>query len=572
MKDSETMTMKLYKYLSLLVVAILSTVSVSAMELPVKTMRGQQYFYYEVKHGDTMYSLIQKFGLTRKEIVDNNPSAADFIKAGEVLYFPVASFKDKFEKTPELNIEPKEDVIEITYHTVKKGETLYGISRLYDIDQEKIVDYNPNVRYGGVKQGMKLKIPAVKNESETDSEAEATEVETEPSDVVTEIVPTAELTPVRPVISIAQTEEPAAEEAEASTDGPSSIAVMLPFMLESENVSRQAELYTDFYKGLLIAADTLSNRGDTVMIYAYDTMGDTERVKRLLQDDRILNSSVIIAPDEEAQIALLNAATAGSKTMVLNVFNVKDSSYIAEPNMVQSNIPHRLMYKKAYEAIEKYYRDHIPVFLRNESGRNDKAEFISYLATVYADKGIQPIEINYEGALMSSQLEVLEDNGSRYLIIPTSGSLSEFNKISHVLKSARDAGYDSERIAVFGYPDWTAFRGDAEAMLHALDATVYSRFYYNERGFDTRSLNSTFKRWYGKDMMEVVPNQAELGFDVGNMLIRNIRANDGYFNPESGEYTGAQSSFRFERSGDGGYINDEIYIIRFTPEGQVVRL
>jgi hypothetical protein len=70
----------------------------------------------------------------------------------------------------------------------------------------------------------------------------------------------------------------------------------------------------------------------------------------------------------------------------------------------------------------------------------------------------------------------LPDDGSRYLLIPTSGNINEFNKFIHAVKTARDASAETGRIALFGYPDWTAFRNDAEAMLHAVDATVFSRF------------------------------------------------------------------------------------------------
>ena len=98
---------------------------------------------------------------------------------------------------------------------------------------------------------------------------------------------------------------------------------MLPFMLDSENPDRQALHYTDFYKGLLLAADTLSNRGDSLRIFTYDTKGDLAHVKELLSDSNITNASVIIAPDNAAQLAAIAGAVAGTDAKVINVFNVK---------------------------------------------------------------------------------------------------------------------------------------------------------------------------------------------------------------------------------------------------------
>ncbi|MDE6703145.1 MAG: hypothetical protein K2K00_05665, partial [Muribaculaceae bacterium] len=215
--------------------------------------------------------------------------------------------------------------------------------------------------------------------------------------------------------------------------------------------------------------------------------------------------------------------------------------------------------------------DYVPVIIRNRDGRNDKAEFINYMTDVYRSRGVEPIEVEYEGALVVAQLDALPTDGTRYVIVPTSGSLNEFNKFIHAIKTERD----TRDIALFGYPDWTAFRGDAEELLHAVDATVFSRFYYDDDSFDTRSLARAFERWYGSPMIEVVPNQGVLGFDVGNMVIRNLRANNGSFNPEDERYTGVQSSFEFNRAADNdsaGYCNNEIYILRFAPGRRVKRL
>lgn len=573
----------------ILTLAMLPVAEAGAMDLPVKTINGKQYYYYTVKKGDTIYSLTNTLGITRSQLVQSNPSAADILKAGDVLYFSVAEFGGEGK----VEVEPEQEVLQtekgVTYHKVKKGETLYGISRQYNVNQEAIVALNPNARYG-VKAGSTLKIPVASGEEqigiETEDTTEVSEPKTESGDVVVVREDTAELTPVTPLIQVAEsedvvnsTDEEVVEDSVMAVEnaGPYSIAVLLPFMLESENPTRQAMLYTDFYKGLMVAADTLSNRGDTIHIYAYDTMGDINRVKELVKDENVYGASVIIAPDDIAQIGILADAVKESNTKVLNVFNVKDSSYVDRPTLLQANIPHRKMYAKALEAINCYYPDRVPVILRNESGRSDKAEFLAMLTEAYKAKSVEPIEIVYDGALVSSHFEALPDDGSRYLLIPASGSLAEFNKFSHAVKTLKDASVDSERIVLFGYPDWTAFRSDAEAMLHKLDAVVYSRFYYDERGFDARSLNEAFDRWFGEPMIEVVPNQGMLGFDVGNLLIRNIRNNDGHFNPEDGAYVGAQSSFRFESAvaaedAECGYFNDEIYILRFKPEGHVERL
>lgn len=566
-----------------------AAVSASALDLPVKSVNGKPYYYYVVKKGDTVYSLTSRLGITRKQLVESNPSAADILKTGDTLYFAV----DKFGDGKSVEIESDDNVAQkpadIIIHKVKKGETLYGISRQYKVDTEAIVALNPSARLG-VKTGATLRIPVAPKAEAEDPQSETQTVEEEPVRTVPDLSPTTTVQPVRetPVLisetpvessddDLNETEDVVMVEEAVAVNPDSvfvrrqaSIAVLLPFMLEAETPGRQAELFTDFYKGLLIAADTLSNRGDSLKIYAFDTMGDMARLKKLLEDDAVKNASVIIAPDNGQQLAAIADAVRGSDTKVINVFNVKDSLFMNHQEVIQTNTPHTVMYAKAVDAMQSIYPDCTPVVIRNKSGRTDKAEFIDYMLGVYRSKGVEPVEIEYDGALVASQLETLPNDGTKYVIVPSSGSLSEFNKFIHAIvtvKASRD-------IALFGYPDWTAFRNDAESLLHAADATVFSRFYYDANSFDTRSLNQAFMRWYGSEMMEVVPNQGVLGYDIGNLLIRNLRVNDGLFNAADGNYTGVQSSFDFgcaSDRGDRGFYNNEIYILRFTPGRRVER-
>ncbi len=552
--------------------ALAASLTVAAIDLPIKTINGTPYYYYVVKKGDTIYSLIKKLGITRAQLVEANPGAADILRQGDTLYFPVEEDQTRQVEFDRPVASAGTQNKFIVYHKVNKGETLYGISRQYDVDVEQIVALNPGVRLG-VKAGTTLKIP--KKDNEMPQEYAAGPIEAENIvPVAPDTVATAEQSSPLETEETSDIEDETSDYAEAI--GPSSIVVALPFMLEADEPSRQAQLYTDFYKGMLIAADSLSLRGDTVRIYAYDTADDIERIKDILSDSIVTEASVIIAPDNDAQMSLILNSVDPKSTKVLSVFGVRDSSYISNAASVQTNIPHRYMYAKALEAIDRLYSDYTPLILRNESGRNDKSEFIDALVEHSRANGIEPLTLAYDGALLISQLEPYMAEGKRYIIVPSSGSLAEFNKFSHALNNVRN-NYPAGDFVLFGYPDWTAFRNDAEQMLHNLDATVYSRFYFDTDGFDTKCFNDAFRRWYGELPHEVVPNQGLLGFDLGNLLIRNIRNNDGYFNPLDDRYAGAQSTFKFSQisAPDGepaGCYNDDIYILRFRTDGRVERL
>lgn len=587
-------------------VIAVSALGMNALDLPVKKVNDRLCYYYVVRRGDTVYSISKSLGLTREQIVGSNPSAADIVKAGDILYFPVAEYNKDGKP---IHIDPNETQTRpvesgIAYHKVKKGETLYGISHQYKITVDRIIELNPYAA-NGIKAGQELRLPSdagsgssasapqpvldmpIQSEAAQSEDVQSEDVQSEaiepgpaPADVITTPIKqfevTGDLTPVNPPTTVSEPiDVENDDETEISVDDPRPvISVILPFMLDDETTSRKASLYTEFYKGLMIAADTLSNRGDTVTIVTYDCGDSIDRLKNILASAS-LRPSVIIAPDDQASIAAIASSPVAADAYVLNVFNVRDTLYQTKPNVLQANIPQRAMYHKAVDAIRRYFEDATPLILRNESGPNEKQEFINYLTKRYRESGKEPVELVYDGALLTASLQkAMSDSVSRYVIIPTSGHLNEFNKFSHAVKKLREQAEDPSRIAVFGYPDWTAFRGDAAEMLHNLNATVYSRFDINENSLDYRNINEAFMRWYGAELTNSVPSQGILGFDVGSYLIRNIRANDGIYNPEGSPYSGAQSSFDFKRD-DGensGYYNNELYIIRFTPDGRNMRL
>ncbi|MDE6286184.1 MAG: hypothetical protein K2L99_04235, partial [Muribaculaceae bacterium] len=336
------------------------------------------------------------------------------------------------------------------------------------------------------------------------------------------------------------------------------IAVVLPFDLGEGTPSKQAQLYTDFYRGMLLAADSLSASGGKVTISVFDST-DCD-----VSNDDISNASIVIAPEDAALMTRLAAATGENGGLVLNIFNLKDESYRTNESMLQGNIPQSLMYTKAYQGMREHFGNTRPVLLKNAGGRNEKEAFVDFIREKYIADGIAPVEITYNGTLRSTDLDIL-DPSERYVVVPSSGSLGEFNKISHALRAFRD-DTSTASIEIFGYPDWTAFRNDALDMLHTLGATIYSRIYMDPQGDASNSLSARFTETFGNAPMEVVPNQGALGFDVAAMLIEKLRAGEGEFEPDGTLWKGMQSAFRFVKAGEnGGYVNDALYIITYLP-------
>ena len=428
------------------------------------------------------------------------------------------------------------------YYKVKKNETVYGVSKKLGLTREEIVAHNPAAD-DGIKKGMILYFPY---DDYSPEQQQQLAIEVEP-------------------------EEP---EEEVLAPKQASIAVLLPFGLTNEEPSRSNRLALDFYKGFLMAADTLASRSGALTITAIDTDVPAAELETALVQAAVREAAVIVAPDNEAVYNRLAASARDNGNYVLNVFIVADSLYAVNPQVLQANIPQRDMYRLAVDAFEQDFDGYTPVILRNRSGRNEKEAFVNYLIGRCSQRGVTPVEISYDGNLVAADLDVLPaDAGQKYVMVPSSGSLAEFHKFAYVVKAMRDrlaASAEGAAIEVFGYPDWTAFRGDNLDTLNKLEATVYSRFFDNFDSFDSKCLQGEFRRWYGSEIIESIPSQAVLGYDTGCFLIKNLRANDGAFNPLSPRtYNGMQSTFDFDKS-DEGYFNSSLYIIKFNSNGTMI--
>ena len=105
---------------------------------------------YTVKRGDTLWGIAKKFGVTVSAVVKaNNIRNPNLIYVGEVFIIPHMTSAESFE---------------YTLYTVRRGDTLWGISRKFGTSINSIVALNgiknPNLIYAGEV----FKIPSARSE------------------------------------------------------------------------------------------------------------------------------------------------------------------------------------------------------------------------------------------------------------------------------------------------------------------------------------------------------------------------------------------------------------------------
>ncbi|MBN2546892.1 MAG: LysM peptidoglycan-binding domain-containing protein [Spirochaetes bacterium] len=115
--------------------------------------KSEQYHTYIFKKEDSLWQISRKYGINLKELMElNKIKDPKIIKEGTVLKIEKMSKKDLIEYENNTKKEFEE-------YTIKKKETLYSISKKFNIPVDIICNYNNITDKSKIKNGIVLKIP-----------------------------------------------------------------------------------------------------------------------------------------------------------------------------------------------------------------------------------------------------------------------------------------------------------------------------------------------------------------------------------------------------------------------------
>lgn len=117
---------------------------------------AQNYSTHKVKEGETIEIISERYNLTPEDVYGLNPDAKKELKVGSVLIIP----KSKEPQEPKVTIVKELDGFK--NHRTKKRETLYSLSKRYNITEAEIKKYNTFLYADPLRKGDKLKIPLFK--------------------------------------------------------------------------------------------------------------------------------------------------------------------------------------------------------------------------------------------------------------------------------------------------------------------------------------------------------------------------------------------------------------------------
>jgi peptidoglycan endopeptidase LytE len=114
----------------------------------------EKYIKHKISKGENLTVIAKKYGIKAKDISEANPNAPKILKLNSILLIPDnnQTSESKLQETV-ANTSPG-------LHEVQAKETLWGISKKYNVSVDDLKKTNPSLETEGLKIGQQINIPS----------------------------------------------------------------------------------------------------------------------------------------------------------------------------------------------------------------------------------------------------------------------------------------------------------------------------------------------------------------------------------------------------------------------------
>jgi len=425
-------------------------------------------------------------------------------------------------------------------HKVKKKETIFGISREYGLTIEELIKANPEMNEPGyeLKKGMILNIPFSKDSLEARAKREAAAKQ----------------------VTVVKT-------APVAVDDVKNREIRLGIMLPLHNINGDGRRMTEYYRGVLMACDSLKKQGLSIDVHAWNTAEDGN-IYKVLEDPAAAKCDLIIGPLYSKQMDALSAFVAKHDIRLVIPFSINAPQLTTNRNIFQ-------VYQSPTEQneviiarfIERFKSYHTVVIDCNDS-TSKKGTFTFSLRRQMEQRGMDVVVTNLKSteANFSRAFSRMKPN----VVILNTGRSQElgvaFSKINGLKANSPELD-----ITMFGYTDWLLYTRTHLENFYKYNTYIPSVFYYNPLSAGTQRFERKYRQNFRSDMQNALPRFAITGFDHAFFFLKGLHKYGKSFNGADGMfgYPPVQTPLKFERYGNGGLRNKTMMFIHYQPEHTV---
>lgn len=578
--------------------------------LEVHQVNGKSYYIHVVEPGNTLYSISKKYNIPIDVIEKENISVADGLSLGEKIFIPVK--KDAAQEFESINGN-------FFVHKVEKGRTLYSLAKEFNLQQKDIIALNPEIDETGIKEGQEIKIPVkeIKQQKPAEEIAKASpsyqthfvkagetlyslsklyQVSVDSIKLVNNGLPEGLKVDQNIYIPIKQGRVASAQQnstelktsiqsvkntvqsvVNANHKAVYKIALLLPFYLDEnqeipENPLEKKKIYprstfaVEFYQGVLVALDSISTEKVKFELLVFDTEGqDSLATFNILSNSTLKTVDLIIGPlyasnfEKTAKFAgqhnipivspvkLNNKALLGNEN-VFKIVSSRTSSINQIVRLVTDSFSRdhllAIQYQNNQESalVDTYIKEYNAAILR----KNDTSRY-SPVKKVVVSKS-------------DDILLHLKSNSNNVIFLPTTNSTFITNLFTALITRLNSKEYSDCIVTLIGLEEWMQFENIDIEYFQRLNVHLAVNQFVD---YEDESTKMVVKKYYEKT--ETYPtNNSFLGFDIASYFGSNFIKSGSVFSSETNANKRISTQFSFFKTGvESGYENTYTRMIKF---------
>ena len=411
-------------------------------------------------------------------------------------------------------------------YTTVKGDTWESVAADHGISINELREANPDVTGKKLKKGKLLFIPKASSVQRGDMAG----------------IPLANVTGESSVIR--------------TTIPNLKVGVLLPF---------EDAMMVEFYRGFLMAADSVRLSGVNLDIYAWDCGYSVSLVEDL--QSKLNGMDIVFGPATPTQIP--SVAAHCRELGIRHVLPFQNDLLLQEfPLVYSATASSPVLYDAAVKDLLDNYTKKNFVIVR--SGTADSGNLLcSSIKQQLAQLNVIPRELKLEGDdfAYESAFNQFRNN----VILLDDSSIRSLDALLARLKGFSQ-NHPDYHLSLVGFPEWQKESQRLMNDFFAFDTYIISPYYYNVLDSRTKHFQSSYEKNFHIPIAEDNPCYAALGFDLGYYFLQGISTLGETFEQMHGslQQEPYQNRFRFGRNDLGmGFTNNFVQFIHYTREHMV---
>ena len=534
----------------------------NSTQIITEDLADDNYTYITIQPKETVYNLVRKYSISEETLNSLNPQLKGRgLEVGDVI------------KLPKTTSNKKDFIIPRGSHLVKKGETLYTISKSYNVSTDDIYAENPFLQTSQLKDGMVISIPkksgAVVIEENTinyvvqngDSAYGILEKYNTNLDELLRLNPDlinglkAGMTlriPLQQNAKIIKYGQ--AGKLKRANDNEINLAILLPFDVQNNSQLKNSQAM-QFFTGAKLALTHLTKQGKNINVKVIDSKNGL--LQDILSTNDFSKTDAVIGPLNTSDVTEVANFFNNSNIAVISPY-ANDESLNSFNNLLISNPKEEVIADQIIDEIGKNFAGEQVYLLTNR----DDQELASYTKK-QLEKQLKANVVIVDSAAKIVQPHDKVNGEDYYTPIITVLVGDDDNLGKQYLEKLKT--FNKDNIKAYGIKSVSVY--DVYSADNAKNIDAFREFGFvfstarliNTRDTEVQSVIKDFKEVY----CEFPTRYEQLGYDVTYDIVDRMNNKGDVTNNITTENTRLASKFAYKKiSGSKAYTNDASRIVR----------